>query len=332
MTGDPGLPRASIVIRAYNEARHIERLLTGIRQQTFTRKPVEDIEVILVDSGSSDGTEEIARQFQAPFPIHVVHIQPEEFTFGRSLNRGIEQAQSSLIVIVSAHIYPVYPDWLEHLLAPFADVQVVLAYGKQRGNHLSHFSEQQIFATWYPDQSQARQDHPFCNNANAAIRRRAWEEHPYDESLSGLEDLEWANWAAQKGYAISYIAEAEIIHVHQESPSSVFNRYRREAIAFKHIYPHQRFGRLDLVRLVTSNIASDLRQAAKQKVLLHSISGIFWFRWMQFWGTYQGYRHHGPLTWQLRQTFYYPLNKIQPQQQPARPVEPIRYPDLEKDS
>lgn len=332
MTGEPVHPRATIVIRAYNESQHIERLLTGIRQQSFGGAPVEDIEVILVDSGSQDGTVEIARQFQAPFPIHIVHIQPEEFTFGRSLNRGIQGAQSPLIVIASAHIYPVYPDWLERLLAPFTDEQVVLSYGKQRGHHHSHFSEQQIFATWYPEQSQARQTHPFCNNANAAIRRSAWEEHPYDESLSGLEDLAWANWAFQKGYVISYVAEAEIVHVHQESPRSVFNRYRREAIAFKRIFPHQRFGRLDLIRLVTSNILSDLRQAAKQKALMQNISGIFWFRWMQFWGTYQGYRHHGPLTWQLRQTFYYPLNPIQAQQQPARPVEPIRYPDLKKDA
>ncbi len=111
MTGDPALPRASIVIRAYNEAQHIERLLTGIRQQTFSGEPVEDIEVILVDSGSQDGTVEIASHFQAPFPIHIVHIQPEEFTFGRSLNRGIQQARSPVIVIVSAHVYPVYPDW-----------------------------------------------------------------------------------------------------------------------------------------------------------------------------------------------------------------------------
>lgn len=332
MIGEQTQLRASIVIRAYNEVTHIERLLTGIRQQTLGGESVRDIEVILVDSGSSDGTVEIASQFKAPFPIHIVHIQPEDFTFGRSLNRGIQHAQSPWIVIASAHVYPVYPDWLERLLAPFSDEQVVLTYGKQRGNHLSHFSEQQIFATWYPERSQPHQPYPFCNNANAAILRRAWEEHPYDESLSGLEDLDWANWVVQKGYAISYCAEAEIIHVHQESPHSVFNRYQREAMAFKRIFPQQRFGRVDLVRLVSSNIFSDLRQAARQKVILRSIGSVFWFRWMQFWGTYQGYRLTGPLTWQLRQTFYYPPNRNVSSQQPARAVEPILYPDLDKDS
>lgn len=332
MTGDLTHPRASIVIRAYNEAQHIERLLTGIKHQIFSGVPVRDIEVILVDSGSSDGTVERASQFSAPFPIRVLHIQPEEFTFGRSLNLGIQHARSPLVVIASAHVYPVYPDWLEHLLAPFTDEQVVLTYGKQRGGQASYFSEQQIFATWYPELSQLHQSHPFCNNANAAIRRHAWEHHPYDESLSGLEDLEWANWALHDGYAISYSAEAEIIHVHQESPRSVFNRYRREAMAFKRIFPQQRFGKLDLARLVSRNMLSDLRQAAKQSALWQNIGSIFWFRWMQFYGTYQGYRHTGPLTWQLRQTFYYPLDPAQPQQGQARPVEPILYPDLKKDS
>ena len=41
----------SIVIRAYNEEKHIGRLLEGIKQQTL-----KDVEIILVDSGSTDRT------------------------------------------------------------------------------------------------------------------------------------------------------------------------------------------------------------------------------------------------------------------------------------
>ena len=51
-------PRCSIVIRAYNEEKHIGRLLTGIAQQNLA-----DIEVILVDSGSLDDTVKIASNF-----------------------------------------------------------------------------------------------------------------------------------------------------------------------------------------------------------------------------------------------------------------------------
>jgi glycosyltransferase involved in cell wall biosynthesis len=310
----------SIVIRAYNEQKHIGRLLDGIAQQT-----VKNLEVILVDSGSTDNTVAVSTSYAQHFPVHVVRIQPNQFTFGHALNQGIEHSSSDLIVIASAHVYPVYPDWLENLMAPFSDPKVVLSYGKQRGNDSTKFSEHQIFSRWYPEESQTNQSTPFCNNANAAIRRITWDEHPYDESLSGLEDLAWAHWAVEQGYAIAYNAEAEVVHVHEESPQAVYNRYRREAMAFKRIFPQEYFGRRDFLRLVTTNIASDLYNAARQKQLAHNLSSIFWFRWMQFRGTYQGFRHAGPLTWQLRQTFYYPGGTAKAGQSAPREVQPIRY-------
>lgn len=324
MTGNSSLStHCSIVIRAYNEEKHIGRLLTGIAQQNLA-----NIEVILVDSGSVDDTVKIASEFKAAFPIQIVHIQPEEFTFGRSLNLGIQNASGELIVMASAHVYPVYPDWLEHLLAPFADPGVGLSYGKQRGGSQAWFSEQQIFARWYPERSIPRQPNPFCNNANAAIRRSLWEQYPYDETLSGLEDLDWARWAMNQGHGISYVAEAEIIHVHNESPQGAYNRYRREAMAFKHIYPQEKFGLLDFLRLTASNILSDLWHAAREGKLGQHFGSIFWFRCMQFWGTYQGYRQTGPLTWQLRQTFYYPNALNASGQNQSRQVKPIQYNDL----
>jgi len=311
-------PRCSIIIRAYNEEGHIGRLLTGISRQT-----VQDVEIILADSGSTDATTAIA----AKYPVAILHIQPDEFTFGRSLNRGIERASGEIVVIASAHVYPVYPDWLERLLAPFSDPEVALAYGKQRGDENTKFSEQQIFAHWFPEGPRPRQTHPFCNNANAAIRRELWQQRPYDETLTGLEDLEWARWAMEQGHALSYVPEAEVIHVHDETPRGVYNRYRREAMAFKRIFPEERFGLADFLRLFCTNAANDLWQAARQKLLWANLSGILWFRWMQFWGTYQGYHHSGPVTWQLRRTFYYPRRFDPPSYERPSSMEPIRYND-----
>jgi rhamnosyltransferase len=310
--------RASIVIRLYNEEKHIARLLEGIAQQTE-----KDLEMILVDSGSTDRSLEIASQY----PVQVVHIQPEQFTFGYSLNQGISLAQGELIVIASAHVYPVYPDWIDSLLAPFADPQVGLTYGKQRGNALNKFSEQQIFHHWYPDTSQPHQPYPFCNNANAAIRRSSWEIDHYNETLPGLEDLEWAQRIMAKGYAINYVAEAEVVHVHEETPQGVYNRYRREAMAFKRMFPNEHYHLWNLAHNLTTNIFSDQKNASRQHQLAAHFGEIFWFRWMQFWGTYRGYRQSGPLTWQLRQTFYYPRGShLIPQSTPRR-TEPIQYHD-----
>ena len=305
----------SIVIRAFNEDKHIGRLLEGIQHQT-----ANDVEVILVDSGSSDATVSIAESYGAK----TVHIPPQEFTFGRSLNLGIQFAKSEFIVIASAHVYPVYPDWLASLLHPFDDHEVALTYGKQRAPESARFSEQQIFHQWYPDVSKPRQETVFCNNANAAIRRSLWEKNPYDDTLTGLEDLAWAKWAKEQGYAVAYVAEAEIIHVHSETPRGVFNRYRREAMAFKQIYPESHFSVYDFLRLTTMNILSDLRHAARERVLWKNLPSILWFRFMQFHGTRTGYRESGLLTPQLRETFYYARTR-KPKDGAKRDVEPIRY-------
>ncbi len=305
----------SIIIRAYNEEKHIGRLLEGIRQQTL-----KDVEVILVDSGSTDGTVSVAESFGAK----VVRIRPDEFTFGRSLNYGIQAATHELIVFASAHIYPVYPDWLETLLRPFQDSQIALTYGKQRGYEGSKYSEHQIFHQWYPDISKPKQETAFCNNANAAIRKSLWEKNPYDETLTGLEDLAWAKWATQQGHAIAYAAEAEIIHIHNETPHGVYNRYRREAMALRKIYPEAHFNFHDFLRLTATNIFSDLWHAAREGVLLKNASSIFWFRFMQFHGTRIGHRETSLVTPQLRETFYYARERKRKEDE-KRDVEPIKY-------
>ncbi|HET7143867.1 MAG TPA: glycosyltransferase family 2 protein [Anaerolineales bacterium] len=305
----------SIIIRAYNEEKHIGRLLEGIKLQT-----VKDVDVILVDSGSTDATTAIAESFGA----RVVRISSAEFTFGRSLNLGIKEAKCGFIVIVSAHVYPVYPDWLETLLNPFQDDNVALTYGKQRAPEFAKYSEQQVFHQWYPDLSGPKQKTAFCNNANAAIRKSLWDKNQYDETLTGLEDLAWAKWASEKGHTIAYVAEAEVIHVHNETPRGIYNRYRREAMALRRIYPEAHFNFYDFLRLTTTNILSDLWHAARDRVLLKNISSIFGFRFMQFHGTRMGHRETSLVTPQLRETFYYARER-KSKDDAKRDVDPIRY-------
>ena len=305
----------SIIIRAYNEDKHIGRLLEGIKQQT-----VKDVDIILVDSGSTDSSIAIAEAYGA----RVVRIPSAEFTFGRSLNYGIKAAKREFVVIASAHVYPVYPDWLETLLRPFQDEQVALTYGKQRGYENSKYSEHQIFHQWYPDVSNANQITTFCNNANSAIRKSLWEQHPYDETLTGLEDLDWGKWAKGQGHKIAYAAEAEIIHIHNETPRGVYNRYRREAMALRRIYPESNFNFYDFLRLTTTNILSDLWHAARERILLKSFTSIFWFRFAQFHGTRMGHRETSLITPQLRETFYYARERKMKDER-KREVEPIRY-------
>jgi glycosyltransferase involved in cell wall biosynthesis len=292
-----GSPTTSVVIRCFNEEQHIGRLLTGLLKQT--QRPNQ---IIVVDSGSTDATLAIASRF----PIDIQSIEPEAFSFGRSLNTGCRAATGDLIAIVSAHVYPVYDTWLEELTAPFSDPNVALTYGRQEGDERTKYSERQIMARWFPPESERRQTHPFCNNANAAIRRRVWESQPYDEDLTGLEDLDWAKRTLEAGHQIAYVATAPVVHAHDESWGQLVNRYRREAIAHRHIYREQRMGALEAIRLAAANILSDYYHATRDRVLFSNLASIPAFRVAQFWGTHQGFGQRGAAPAMLRRRFYYP--------------------------
>ena len=307
---------SSVVVRAYNEEQHIGRLLTGILRQLSSPK-----EIIVVDSGSTDATVEIASRFPK---VRVVPIAKDEFSFGRSLNRGCAEATGDILVFASAHVYPLFDSWLAELLRPFRDPATALVYGRQVGDETSKYSEQQILAQWFPDRSVDDQDHPFCNNANAAIRRDVWERLPFDEGLTGLEDLDWAQRALRLDLKIAYSSEAVIVHIHQESWRQIADRYRREAIAHKRILQTHRMGMIEALRLTARNITSDWLRAHKERVLRRRFAEIAAFRAAQFWGTYKGFSHKGPIDRSLKERFYYPA--IAPgMPETAAPGTPIAY-------
>lgn len=306
----------SIIIRAFNEEKSIGRLLFGISQQTLS-----DVEVILVDSGSTDSTLAIASQY----PVRIEHIDPQEFTFGRSLNRGIAAATGEIIVITSAHCYPVYPDWLAQLVKPLQDETVALSYGKQRGGETNHYSEHQFFRKYFPDISVLQQAQPYSHNANAAIRRDLWVQQPYNENLTGLEDLAWSSWALESGYTIAYVAEAEVVHQHDETWRQVYKRYKREAIALKQILPNSQFGFGDFLRSWVGKSVADMNQARYDRAFFKYVFEILYFRLMQYWGTYRGYHFSGQVNAQLHRAFYYPPYILDKKAPKTRPVEPIDY-------
>lgn len=293
-------PSASIVIRCYNEAEHIGKLLSELKRQSFT-----DYEVVVVDSGSDDGTLDIVKSED----VILEHIGKDDFSFGRSLNLGCRAASGEILVFISAHCYPEHEDWLTNLISGFEDEKVAVVYGRQRGIPESHFSEQQILRRWFPDETIARQDGPFSNNANAAIRSSLWEEHPYDETLTGLEDVAWAQQVMRDGWWVSYRADAGVIHVHNETPGQIRNRYRREAITFQKVFPGEHFNAWDFIRLSVRNVVADVQSAAGSGRAWKELLPILRFRVSQFAGTYQGFHMRRPPSSDLKQRFYYPEDK-----------------------
>ena len=305
----------SAVIRAYNEAKHIGRLLEGLEQQTL--KPDE---VILVDSGSTDETVAIARAAGCT----VIHIPKSEFSFGRALNMGCGAASGEILLFASAHVYPVYNTHVEHITNAFNREGVAITYGRQVGDERTKFSESRVMLKWFPNQNIWDQGHPFSNNANAAVLKSVWEEAPYNETLTGLEDLDFAQRAIARGHKISYVADAPVVHVHEESWSVIRNRYRREAIAYSHIVEGSKMSLPTAARLAITNVAGDYKGALRAGRIRGNILSIPLFRTAQFLGAWQGFRAPDYVSTELLQRFYYP-SESQAAHLAPEPGRKIRY-------
>ena len=98
-------PETSIIIRTKNEEKWLGECLKKLREQTYS-----DFEIIVVDSGSTDWTLEIAKKSDA----RIVQIKPEEFSYPFALNVGCRHATATeYFVILSGHSLPISRTWLE---------------------------------------------------------------------------------------------------------------------------------------------------------------------------------------------------------------------------
>lgn len=289
----------SVVIRTLNEARHLGALLEGIANQIYPRG---EIEVVVVDSGSTDGTIAIAERFQAK----LVHIAKEDFSFGRSLNVGCAAATGEALLFISGHCIPAAPSWISSLVAPLHTDGIAYSYGKQIGDHSSRFSEQRIFEKYFPDASAIPQQGFFTNNANSALLKHVWEKFPFDEQLTGLEDMHLARQLVEQGYKCAYVAEAPVYHLHDETWAQVRRRFEREAIALQHIMPEVHVTFSDFIRYVSSAILFDFSAALQQKRLLRTAREIVFYRLMQFWGSYRGNHIHRDISRRRKEAYFYP--------------------------
>ncbi|MBI2065507.1 MAG: glycosyltransferase [Candidatus Zambryskibacteria bacterium] len=274
------MPETSIVIRTYNEEKHLGNLLRAISEQDY-----KDYEIIIVDSSSTDRTREVAKEFG----VKVITIESQDFTFGYALNVGCKEAQGKYLVFASAHVLPINKHWLSNLTLPFQNERVAMIYGGQVGNEQSKFSERKDFKRIFGREAfNSRTALNYANNANSATRKNLWEEYNFDEYLFGLEDIDWARHMAKKGHLIHYEPKAAIYHIHQEEWHQVFNRYRREAIASVRIgLPHPPQARTEfpwlLWRLADDAISSFPNWSPSR------LEEILRFRYYQWKGSWQGW-------------------------------------------
>lgn len=291
--------RVSIIVRTYNEARHLPELMHAIVNQTLGRS---EVEVIVVDSGSSDGTPAIAERHDC----RIMHIAPNDFSFGRSLNIGCAAAAGRILVFVSGHCVPTSPDWLERLIKPIEDGHSVLSYGRQEPGSATAFSEAQHFLKCFPAASEPAPNGFFCNNANAAVRADVWERFRFDEVLTGLEDLHLGKRVVHAGLGIAYVPEASVWHYHYETWSQVIRRFEREALALQSIMPEVQIRLSDAVRYLVAGIARDWARARRERRLAGNLWPIAAYRFCQYYGSWKGNHLHRRDARLAKDRYFYP--------------------------
>ena len=271
-------PATSVLIRAKNEAKDISQALQLVSEQLLS------CEIIVVDSGSTDGTVEIVKQWPN---VKLIQIRPEEFTFGRSLNIGFEAAEGEIVVPLSAHAFPCSQHWLQNLVKHFDDPQVAKVYGRQVPHADAWPPVQRDFLAFWDDQPRiqtspdSRVEHRF-SNSNAAIRRKYWEKRCFDETLSGCEDQEWARAMLRLGLKIVYEPDAGVYHSHNEPLLKVYVRTYRETLARQSFYgSNTNIGLRRALQMWLDSVSADVRFILKNQkdhewLLRTLIYRVFW--------------------------------------------------------
>ncbi|MDC0969280.1 glycosyltransferase [Alphaproteobacteria bacterium] len=288
----------SIIIRSLNEQKYISECLEAISRQEID----EDLEIILVDSGSTDFTVKIASNYGAK----VVFISPQKFTFGRSLNLGANASCGDILVFISAHCIPTTNKWLANLINPIRMKVSQYSYGRQVARDgVSKFSEGQVFKKYYPNVSAIPQVGFFCNNANSALKKETWAKLPFDENLTGLEDMELAKKIVRQSGAISYVADAEVEHIHEETWKRIMIRYEREAVALARFAPELTLGLFEAFALGASAILKDSLNL--NNFSMKTFLEIILYRICQFVGSYRGGKLSNKKIISCKRDYFYPI-------------------------
>ena len=270
----------SIIIRTYNESEYIENLLIALKSQTL-----KDIEIILVDSESTDKTVEIAQKYCD----RIINIKKSDFTFGYSLNKGIEQATHNHLVLISAHTIPCNKTYLEKLTKPLSDLSVAMVYGKQVGDVYSRFPEYQDLLRTFNDQPLIlKAPNYFSHNANSSLRKTAWHAHKFNELLSGQEDVEWAKYWMERGLTVHYEPQAAIVHSHRETWAQIRHRFKREKKAMITIGVHKKLDLLPFIFGELYRAFDDFREWRSHKNFINPKRDILLYRWNKLLGSFSG--------------------------------------------
>jgi glycosyltransferase involved in cell wall biosynthesis len=227
-------PGVSIVMPTRNGAATLPAVLDAIGRQQIDGP----IEVIAVDSGSTDGSVDLL----TARVDRVIAIAPDAFDHGATRNVGVEAAGADLVVLLVQDAVPANERWLASLVAPLAaDAAVAGTFARQiprtdASPIARHYLASWIGASEAPRTVKIASEAAFdalspserlrcCtfDNVCSCIRRSVWQRHPFRPTAIA-EDVEWAREVLLAGHTLAYVPDAVVVHSHDRSARYEFMR------------------------------------------------------------------------------------------------------------
>jgi glycosyltransferase involved in cell wall biosynthesis len=258
----------TVAIPVRNGGGLLREVLESLKRQQLDRK----IELLVADSGSTDGSRQLAFSYGA----EVIDIAQEEFSHGGTRNLLVERASGTHVALLTQDASPADDQWLARLLDGFeAADDVGLVFGRYRPRPGASVMVRRELDGWFdalalevrglPDPDEA--DGPrrlFFTDANGCVARAAWERVPFRE-VPYAEDQRLARDMLAAGYAKVYRPDATVIHSHDYSPVDhlrrTFDEWRglREVQAISAPVPTRHLA-LSVQRAVRDDVALGRRE------------------------------------------------------------------------
>ncbi len=229
----------SVVIPTWNGGARFVRLLEVLEEQELEG----GFELVVIDSGSTDGTAEAARRAGA----RVIDILQADFGHGRTRNQAIAASSGERIALLTQDAIPMDREYLANLFAALDDKSVDGAYARQfplpdcdpliaeRLRQWSASRDTPVIQEFVPGDAPGSVErfeslppierYLTCafDNVASCMRRSTWERHPYPERSFG-EDVAWAREVLRAGGRIAFEPSARVEHSHNLKLSREFKR------------------------------------------------------------------------------------------------------------
>lgn len=230
----------TVAVPVLNGGERFKALLAAVGEQTNTAGV--ELELLIVDSGSTDGSVEAARAAGA----HVIEIDKSTFQHGRTRNMAVAEARGEVVALLTDDAVPASDRWLDSIVEAFGAAEdVALVFGPQIAlpEH-PHFVRREMadhFRTWesgggvhiqrMPEGEAGRAEYEanqgfysFFSDANGAVAKWAWQDHRYKE-VPYAEDQLIGREMIEAGFAKAYHPGAAVIHSHHFGWLGSMRRY-----------------------------------------------------------------------------------------------------------